>query len=79
MPLVVDGCQRLLLEMPRRKLIDFHVEPPEGWELVMLNRWPIGKLCARVALIRLQYTLVNVTGTSWNDQPPPRNPYKRKR
>jgi hypothetical protein len=44
----------------------------------------IGKLCAscfdvEAEKANVRYSLVNVSGTSWSDQPPPRNPYKRKR
>jgi len=68
----------------RRKCVDFHVEPPEVWKVVVLNRWPIGKLCSscfdvEAEKAKVRYTFVNVTATSWSDQPPPRNPYKRKR
>jgi len=50
----------------------------------VLNRWPIGKLCAscfdaEAERAKVRYSFVNVTATSWSDQPPPRNPYKRKR
>jgi len=30
----------------QRKVIDYHVESAEAWKMVVLNRWPIGKLCA---------------------------------
>jgi hypothetical protein len=64
-----------------RKVIDFHVEPPErgSWSC-----WRAGKLCASCIVVeaekaKVRHSLVNVIGTSWSDQPPPRNPYKRKR
>jgi hypothetical protein len=68
----------------RRKVIDFHVDPPEAWKLVVLNRWPVGKLCAacfdaEAERAKVRYTFVSVTTQSWSEQPPPRNPYKRKR
>jgi hypothetical protein len=28
---------------------------------------------------KVRYAFVNVTAQSWNEEPPPRNPYKRKR
>jgi hypothetical protein len=51
----------------RRKVVSYHVEPPEAWKLVVLNRWPLGSLCAscfdvEAEKARVQYTLVNVTG-----------------
>jgi hypothetical protein len=68
----------------RRKTVDYHVEPAEAWKVVALNRWPVGKLCAscfdaEAERARVRYTFVNVTAQSWNEQPAPRNPYKRKR
>ena len=66
----------------RRKVIAYHVEPEEAWKTVVLNRWPIGKLCAScfdVEKAKVRYTFVNVTAQSWSERPPPRNPYKRKR
>ena len=30
----------------RRKVVDYHVEPAEARKTVVLNRWPMGKLCA---------------------------------
>ena len=68
----------------RRKAVNYHVEPEEAWKLVVLNRWPAGKLYAscfdvEAEKAKVRYSLVNVTGTSWSDQPPPRNLYKRKR
>jgi len=49
-----------------------------------MNRWPIGKLCAscfdaEAVRAKIKYTFVNMTAQSWNEQPPPRNPFKRKR
>ena len=46
------------------------------------QRW--ARLCAscfdvEAEKANVRYSLVNVTGTSWSDQPPPRDPYKRKR
>jgi hypothetical protein len=51
---------------------------------VVLNRWPRGKLCASCFDVedekaKVRFSFVNVTAISWSDQPPPRNPYKRKR
>ena len=64
----------------RRKVVDFHVEPEEAWKLVVLNRWPVGKLCAscfdtEAEKTKVRYSFVHVTAQSWNEQPPPRNPY----
>jgi hypothetical protein len=67
----------------RRKVVEYHVEPAEAWKIVVLNRWPGQTL--RIMLRRrgerakVHYTFVNVTAQSWSEQPPPRNPYKRKR
>jgi hypothetical protein len=52
--------------------------------VVVLNRWPRGKLCAscfdvEAEKAKVRFSFVNVTAISWSDQPPPRNPYKRKR
>jgi hypothetical protein len=68
----------------RRKVIDYHVEPEDAWKVVVLNRWPMGRLCAscfdgEAERAKVRYSFVNVTAQSWNEQPPPRNPYKRKR
>ena len=51
---------------------------------MVLNRWPIGKLCAscfdvEAEKAKVRYSFVNVTAASWSDGPPPRNPYKRRR
>jgi len=67
-----------------RKVVDYQFEPPEAWKLVVLNRWPIGKLCASCFDVeadkaKVRYTFINVTATSWSDQPAPRKAYKRKR
>jgi hypothetical protein len=67
----------------RRKVIDYHVEPEEAWRLVVLNRWPVGRVCASCFDVeadraKVRYALVNVTGTSWSDQARSRNPLKRK-
>jgi hypothetical protein len=50
----------------RRKVVDYHVEPEEAWKLVVLNRWPIGKLCAscfdaEAEKAKVRYSFVNVT------------------
>ena len=68
----------------RRKVIDYFVEPEEAWRQVVLNRWPVGRVCASCFDVeadraKVRYTLINVTGTSWSDQVRSRNPYKRKR
>jgi hypothetical protein len=65
-------------------VIDYSVQPEDAWREVVLNRYPPGKLCAEcfdlmAEQARVRYSLVDITGTSWSDQPPPRNPYKRKR
>jgi hypothetical protein len=65
-------------------VVDYHVEPEEAWKIVVLNRWPVGKLCAscfdvEAEKARVRYSFANVSAQSWNEQPPPRNPYKRKR
>ena len=70
-------------QVSRRKVVDY-VEPAEAWKIVILNRWPGGKLCAscfdlEAEKAMVHYTFVNVTAPSRNEQPPPRNPYKRKR
>ena len=51
--------------------------------MVVLNRWPIGKLCAscfdvEAEKAKVHFSFVDVTAQSWNEQPPPRNPYKKK-
>jgi hypothetical protein len=62
----------------RRKVVDYHVEPEEACKVVVLNRWPIG-ICAscfdvEAEMAKVRFSFVNVTATSWSDQPPPRNP-----
>ena len=42
------------------------MEPAEAWKIVVLNRWPLGKLCAscfdvEAEKARVRYTFVNVT------------------
>lgn len=64
----------------RRKVIAYHVEPEAAWKTVVLNRG----LCAscfdvEAEKAKVSYSFVNLTAQSWNEQPPPRNPYKRKR
>ena len=59
----------------RRKVIAYHVEPEEAWKMVVLNRWPIGKLCAscfdvEAEKAKVRYSFVNVNAQSWNEQPP---------
>jgi hypothetical protein len=66
----------------RRKVIAYHVEPEEAWKTVVLNRWRV--LCAscfdgEAEKAKVRYTFVGLAAQSWNEQPPPRNPYKRKR
>jgi hypothetical protein len=67
----------------RRMVVSYHVEPEEAWRTVVLNRWPVGKLCAQCFDAEAQranvaYSFVGVTAQSWSEEPPPRNPYKRK-
>lgn len=59
----------------RRKVVDFHVEPPEVWKTVVLNRWPAGSVCAscfdvEAEKAKVAYRLVNVTAASWSEQQP---------
>jgi hypothetical protein len=50
----------------------------------VVNRWPVGKPRApcfdgEAEKAEVGYSFANVTAQSWNEQPPPRNPSKRKR
>jgi hypothetical protein len=52
--------------------------------LRQLNRWPVGKLCAacfdaEAEKAKVRYTFVAVTAQSWSEEPPPRNPFKRRK
>jgi hypothetical protein len=66
----------------RRKVVAYHVEPEAAFTTVVLNRWRV--ICASCFDVeaekgKVRYSFVGLTAQSWNEQPPPRNPYKRKR
>jgi hypothetical protein len=75
---MAEYCQKC----NRRKVVAYQVEPESAFRTVVLNRWRV--ICASCFDVeaeksKVKYTFVNVSAQSWNEQPAPRNPYKRKR
>jgi hypothetical protein len=71
---MAEYCQKC----NRRKVVAYHVEPESAFKTV------VRVICAscfdvEAEKAKVKYTFVNVSALSWNEQPPPRNPYKRKR
>ena len=70
-----DRCKRITA-------VTFATEPDKAWRTVVLNRWK--KLCpscfdAEAEKAGVRYSFASPEGTSWSNQPPPRNPHKRRR
>jgi hypothetical protein len=56
-------------------VVAYHVEPESAFKTVVLNTWRA--ICAscfdvEAEKAKVDYTFVNVSAQSWNEQPPPR-------
>jgi hypothetical protein len=57
---MADYCQKC----KRRKVVDCHVEPEDAWKMVVLNRWPVAKLCASCFDVEAEKAKVSIQSST---------------